>query len=134
MDLQKHRSQCNKDDPEENCAQDAPKKDLVLIFFGNPKEFEDHHEDEEIVDGQRLFDDEAREKLQGGIPGLPVWVETGNGHQLRVVAEFVFAVEIKSEIKKQCQGDPKDTPPGGFPHADGMGFTVKDPQIQGQHG
>ena len=44
----------------------------------------------------------------------------------------MFAVEIKGEIKKKRQGDPKDTPPGGLLHSDGVGFPVKNPQIQSQ--
>lgn len=132
MDLKKHGSQGNEDHAEEDGSKNAPKENLMLVFGGDSKKPEDHDKNEEIIDSQGLFDDEARKKLQCGVTGLLVGIKSRDRCQLRITGEFMFAVKIERKVKKQGQRDPEDTPPGGFLHPDGVGFTVKNPQIQGQ--
>ena len=50
-------------------AKDSPKQDAMLQRGRNAEESENHDEHEEVVHGQRLFDQIAREKLQARIAG-----------------------------------------------------------------
>ncbi len=132
MDLQEDGTEGDEDDPEENGAKNTPKEDLVLVLGRDTKKAEDHDEDEEVVDRQGLFDDEAGEELQGGVTGLPIRIESGQGHELRILREFMFAVDVEGEIEQQRQGDPEHAPTRSLPHPNGMGFPMKHPQVEGE--
>ena len=55
---------------------------------GIAEEVEDDHEDEDVVDRERLLDDVAGEELQADLPRGRRGIEAGNGDQPRVAREL----------------------------------------------
>ncbi len=133
MDLQQHRAKGDEHHPKKQGAEDAVKENLMLILVGDSEKPEYHHEDEKVVDGKGLFDDETGQKLERRGSGLLFGVESREDGETGVTGKVMLAVEIEGEVEGQRQGDPKNAPTGRLPHPHRVGFPVKDPQIQGQN-
>ncbi len=50
----------------DECAEDAPEEDAVLVAGGDGEGAEDHGDDEDVVDAEGFFDDVAGEVFGGG--------------------------------------------------------------------
>ena len=83
----------DEDRPEDERTEDAPEEDAELVLPGHGEVREDHRPDEDVVDRQRLLDEEAREVLPG---------------RLAVVARRAEHVDHAGE------GEPDRDPDGGL--------------------
>ena len=90
---------------------DSPEKDLVLVLSRDTKEGEDHQEDEEIVDAQRLLDQITGQELHG---------------------RHGAACIVDKAVEYQCERDPDSTPGESFAHLDCVRFAMKNPQVESQ--
>src|ERR1044072_9941822 len=103
---------------------------LVLRRYREVRE--DHHEDEDVVDRQRLLDHVAGEKLERDTPRFGVRVKPRYRHQTRVLRELPERVLVKKIVEDQRERDPNDAPRRCFTKADGVRFAVKDAEIDGE--
>jgi len=84
----------------------------MLVGAGNIEVAKDQHEDKEIVDAERVFN-----QVSGYIlDGLSVSVK-----------------EINPRPEQQSQRHPEGSPEQRFLHLDDVGFPVEDAEIQRQH-
>ena len=79
MKLHQPRTRADENRAKNERAQDAVKKNAVLINIRDGEISEDHHEDENIVHRQSLFDDVAGQILQPDGGRRRFGVKTGNG-------------------------------------------------------
>src|SRR4029078_3477729 len=93
---------------------------------------EDHHEDEDVVDRQRLLDHVAGEKLERHAPRLGVRIEPPYRHETRGLGKLPERVLVKKKVEDQRERDPNDAPRRRFTKADGVRFALKDAEIDGE--
>src|SRR3989304_2926048 len=91
---------------------DSPEEDLVLVLCRHFEIRENHQEDEEIVDAQRFFDDEAREELESDLGTLE---------------------EVDTGIEEEGKEDPECAPKKRFLDLDFMRLLVEHPQVENKH-
>jgi len=102
---------------DENAARDQrqknpPEQRLVFVSAGNVEVAKDQHEDKEIVDAERVFNQVSGHILDG----------------------FSVSVkEINPRPERQSQRHPEGRPEQRFLHLDDVGFPVEDAEIQRQH-
>ena len=102
----------DKNTTHDQCADDSPEKNAVLLLFGNGKILEDHQEDEKVVDAQRQFKNIAGEEFQAALAILP---------------------DIEPAGEEQGQRHIHGAPAQGFTKAHHVAGTVKDLQVEHQH-
>ncbi len=84
-----------------------------MLQFGGYRECrEDDYEDEDVVDRKRLFDDVARQELQGAFRAVPM---------------------VDAQIEEQRERDPDRCPRQRLLQLHHMGSAVEDAEVQRQH-
>lgn len=93
-------------------AEDAPEENAMLVDLRNGEGGEEHDEDEDVVDGERLLDDVAGEELHG-----------------LVAAE----AEIDPAVEDERQRDPDPAPGERLFEADLVRLAAEDAKIEREH-
>ena len=71
--------------PQNQCAQDSPEQDAVLLLVGNGKIIEDHEEDKQIVDAERQLHHVSGDEFQTRLTPLPEVQDDGERGRQRDV-------------------------------------------------
>src|SRR5262249_26473703 len=101
---------------------DAPEQDAMLVDRGNGEVAKDDQEDEQIIDGQRFFDQVASEEFDRFI-----------GARVRFVGMPEVPESPNSGGKQASHANPDDTPNRRLAHGDDVRPTLQDAQIEGEH-
>ena len=128
LELQKDRAEADEEGAEDQGAEDPEVEDPVPELGGNPEVVEDHHEDEEVVDGERVLDDVAREELHGRLHGRGFG---GDAHRGMAPQEGERP-EVQADVEEERHHDPDHREARGFAHADPMRLLVEDAEVDGQ--
>jgi len=67
--LHQHRAERDEEGAEGDRAEDAVEQHLLLVLHRHGEIGEHRHEDEHVVDGERVLDDIARQELERGVAG-----------------------------------------------------------------
>jgi len=132
VELHEHRAEADEDRPEDEGSEDAVEEDAVLVLRGNREVAEDQHEDEDVVDRQRLLDDEARQELQRDLPRGRRGVESGHAAEARVVREPPQRVPVERPAEGQRETDPHRAPHGRLAEPDFVRVAMEEPEIDRQ--
>ena len=117
MVLHERGSHCDERGAEDERSKDAVEQDAVLIDRRHPEVVEHEHEHEDVVDGQRPFDDVPGEEFE---PGLPA----GLGPDVR------HGVQIEAVVEHQRQHDPEDRPAKRFAKRDDVCLPVEHAEVE----
>jgi len=132
VELHQRGAQGDEDGPEDQGAQDAVEEDPMLVARGNAEVPQHEDEDEDVVEGQRILDQVAGEKLQGHLPGRRLGIESGHRGEARVEGKFPPRVDVEKGVEEQGQAHPDPAPAQGFPDAHLARVAMKDAEIEGQ--
>ena len=140
----------NKEEPQHDGAQNAPEKDAMVVALVDAEADKNHNHHEDVVDGERLFEEIAGEVLvknllavdfecrgvvgRGGDERRDA-VGTGIVHQAFEVSDAVnpFGTETQQNTEKHSEDNPYARPDGGFLDFDDMVFLVEHTEVKCQH-
>ena len=109
---EQRRSDCDQDDARDQRPDDAPEQHAVLILNRHSERREDHQEDENIVDAERLLDEVAGRPLQPRLRALK---------------------DVHADIEGDGKPDPERTPGKRFPTPDLVRIAVKHTEVECEH-
>ena len=132
LELQERRAERDEDAARDERAQDPEEQHPVLVGRGDAEVGQHDHEDEDVVDRERVLDDVARQELERRLAGGEQRVEARRAHQPRVEREVPAHVEVEGQVEGERQGDPDDAPGGGLPDRDGVRAAMEDPEVERQ--
>ena len=92
-------------------AKDSPEQHAMLVLVGDAEVPEDHHDDEDVVGGERQLDQIARHEKQSLLGSFP---------------------EIENGRENQRQRRPDGDPYARFFRLDGVGLAMKDSEVERQ--
>ena len=101
--------------PQDDRPENAPEEDLVLEERRNAEVIEDEDKNKNVVDAQRLLDEESGEKFQRGLRAALVEKENARAEEER-------------------QTGPRTVEDEGLARVEHARFALHNAEIQGQHG
>src|SRR3954463_11426779 len=90
-------------------AEDAPEEDAVLQLRRHAEEGEDQHDDEDVVDAERLLDHVPGEELQRRTAAEP---------------------EVDERVERERQRDPDGAPGERFAYGDDVHFAMEHAEVE----
>ena len=129
--------------PHHQGAQDAPEEHAVLVDLRDGEEAEEHRDDEDVVDGQRLLDQVARDVLDQGagavvVDGAHPLDRLGrDGHHVGRQPEpepVVLVARVDEAGEGEAEGDPEGGPAERLLDRHDVRLPVEDAEVEGQQG
>ena len=113
----------------------------MLVDRRDGEEAEEHRDDEDVVDGEGLLDEVARDVLDRGagavvVDGAHPLDRLGRErHQVGGEPEpepVVLVARVDEAGEGEAEGDPEGGPAEGLPDRDDVGLPVEDAQVEGE--
>jgi hypothetical protein len=123
-------------------AENPPEEHAVLVHRRHRKKPEDHRDDKNVVDRERLLDHVTREVFDRGAGPVELAERIAFAHRHLIQRRAVKALahpqpvvlisNVDERREKQCDADPHRRPRERFLQFDDVRLAMKDAQIEGE--
>src|SRR5262249_38257220 len=118
---QQGRAEHNQRCPQNQSSQHTPEQDALLQLGGDGEIAKNQQKNEEVIDGERLFDQVTGDKLERLLRSL-----------IRSVRPPEVPAFPNEQSKSERQDDPNRAPGPCLPHAHDMGTALENAKIEGK--